>query len=162
MFSMCSELTPRAHIPDNRIPQLMQPCLLNNRIRSFILSSSWSQRKPSNKITRHGNAKPICGENLILQSPFHHSFISTLKQISFIYKKTLLLRYSNSLDRLYHLRKLQCLVHCNKIPLSSGFMHNYKRIKYTYIKCKIVQVTTCCIVIKSSPAPSCITHSIAR
>ena len=27
MFSMCSELTPRAHIPDTRIPQLMQPCL---------------------------------------------------------------------------------------------------------------------------------------
>ena len=26
MFSMCSELTPRAHVPDNRIPQLMQPC----------------------------------------------------------------------------------------------------------------------------------------
>ena len=26
MFSMCSELTPRARIPDNRIPQLMQPC----------------------------------------------------------------------------------------------------------------------------------------
>ena len=25
MFSMCSELTPRAHVPDNRIPQLMQP-----------------------------------------------------------------------------------------------------------------------------------------
>ena len=23
---MCSELTPRAHVPDNRIPQLMQPC----------------------------------------------------------------------------------------------------------------------------------------
>ena len=29
MFSMCSELTPRARIPDTRIPQLMQPCLLN-------------------------------------------------------------------------------------------------------------------------------------
>ena len=28
MFSMCSELTPRAHIPDTRIPQLMQPCPL--------------------------------------------------------------------------------------------------------------------------------------
>ena len=27
MFSMCSELTPRAPIPDTRIPQLMQPCL---------------------------------------------------------------------------------------------------------------------------------------
>ena len=26
MFSMCSELTPRAHIPDTTIPQLMQPC----------------------------------------------------------------------------------------------------------------------------------------
>ena len=26
MFSMCSELTPRARIPDTRIPQLMQPC----------------------------------------------------------------------------------------------------------------------------------------
>ena len=28
MFSMCSELTPRAPIPDTRIPQLMQPCLV--------------------------------------------------------------------------------------------------------------------------------------
>ena len=27
MFSMCSELTPRARIPDSRIPQFMQPCL---------------------------------------------------------------------------------------------------------------------------------------
>ena len=27
MFSMCSELTPRAHIRDTRIPQLMQPWL---------------------------------------------------------------------------------------------------------------------------------------
>ena len=27
MFSMCSELTPRACIPDTRIPQLMQPCI---------------------------------------------------------------------------------------------------------------------------------------
>ena len=26
MFSMCSEFTPRARIPDTRIPQLMQPC----------------------------------------------------------------------------------------------------------------------------------------
>ena len=25
MFSMCSELTPRARIPDTRLPQLMQP-----------------------------------------------------------------------------------------------------------------------------------------
>ena len=30
---MCSELTPRAHIPDTRIPQLMQPCI------SYILDN---------------------------------------------------------------------------------------------------------------------------
>ena len=28
---MCSELTPRARIPDTRIPQLMQPCLERSR-----------------------------------------------------------------------------------------------------------------------------------
>ena len=28
MFSMCSELTPRARIPDTRIPQLMQPWVM--------------------------------------------------------------------------------------------------------------------------------------
>ena len=27
MFPVCSELTPRARIPDTRIPQLMQPWL---------------------------------------------------------------------------------------------------------------------------------------
>ena len=32
MFSMCSELTPRAHVPDNRIPQLMQPCLIDDLV----------------------------------------------------------------------------------------------------------------------------------
>ena len=26
MFSMCSELTPRARIPDTNLPQFMQPC----------------------------------------------------------------------------------------------------------------------------------------
>ena len=30
---MCSELTPRAHVPDNRIPQLMQPC--NQKLHMF-------------------------------------------------------------------------------------------------------------------------------
>ena len=35
MFSMCSELTPRAPVPDNRIPQLMQPCL-----EQFVLVKS--------------------------------------------------------------------------------------------------------------------------
>ena len=36
MFSMCSELTPRARIPDTRIPQLMQPCLGTMRL-NYIL-----------------------------------------------------------------------------------------------------------------------------
>ena len=30
MFSMCSELTPRARIPDTRIPQFMQPSFLQS------------------------------------------------------------------------------------------------------------------------------------
>ena len=40
MFSMCSKLTPRARIPDTRIPQLMQPCngvILVNMEISVIL-----------------------------------------------------------------------------------------------------------------------------
>ena len=44
MFSMCSELTPRAHIPDTRIPQLMQPCL---HILPFSLSVPMKQGIPS-------------------------------------------------------------------------------------------------------------------
>ena len=35
MFSMCSELTPRAPIPDSRIAQFMQPCLTLDQ-NSFI------------------------------------------------------------------------------------------------------------------------------
>ena len=37
MFSMCSELTPRARIPDTRIPQLMQPCLQQSRVSNIFL-----------------------------------------------------------------------------------------------------------------------------
>merc|ERR1712014_359821 len=36
---MCSELTPRAPVPDNRIPQLMQPCIYSN-ISTLDLSVS--------------------------------------------------------------------------------------------------------------------------
>ena len=56
MFSMCSELTPRAHIPDTRIPQLMQPweqdglggptnCMLEQAVPQIV---KWS--KLSNKL----------------------------------------------------------------------------------------------------------------
>ena len=37
MFSMCSELTPRARILDTRIPQLMQPCTLVSPFMNKIL-----------------------------------------------------------------------------------------------------------------------------
>ena len=37
MFSMCSELTPRAHVPDNRIPQLMQPSQSRKKLGLFRL-----------------------------------------------------------------------------------------------------------------------------
>ena len=39
MFSMCSELAPRAHIPDTRIPQLMQPWLEINHFLVLVLST---------------------------------------------------------------------------------------------------------------------------
>ena len=45
MFSMCSELTPRAHVPDNRIPQLMQPCTRLTKI--FIAIFAPDERLPS-------------------------------------------------------------------------------------------------------------------
>ena len=35
MFSMCFELTPRAHIPDTRIPQLMQPWSVRTLMKSL-------------------------------------------------------------------------------------------------------------------------------
>ena len=38
MFSMCSELIPRARIPDARIPQHMQPCTQVSHIH-FIVES---------------------------------------------------------------------------------------------------------------------------
>ena len=37
MFSMSSELTPRASIPDTRIPQLMQPCLRTSYTIPFFM-----------------------------------------------------------------------------------------------------------------------------
>ena len=36
MFSMCSELTPRARIPDTRIPQQMQTCSKAQQKFSFM------------------------------------------------------------------------------------------------------------------------------
>ena len=41
MFSMCSELTPRAHVPDNRIPQLMQPWLGISNLEIFYGKFFW-------------------------------------------------------------------------------------------------------------------------
>ena len=41
MFSMCSEHTPRARIPDTRIPQLMQPCFQPKQ-KVDLCSSGWS------------------------------------------------------------------------------------------------------------------------
>ena len=36
MFSMCSKFTPRARIPNTRIPQLMQPCV--NDVLGMLLN----------------------------------------------------------------------------------------------------------------------------
>ena len=40
MFTMCSELTPRARIPDTRIPQLMQPCSASDFLLMYLYSLS--------------------------------------------------------------------------------------------------------------------------
>ena len=63
---MCSELTPRAHIPDTRIPQLMQPwqyeqCKLSfsRSLWGVLLHLCWSFFHPRIHI--------ICWRNLILK-----------------------------------------------------------------------------------------------
>ena len=45
MFSMCSELTPRARIPDTRIPQLMQPWVLQFNRYSWMGDSNSKNAK---------------------------------------------------------------------------------------------------------------------
>ena len=35
MFSICSELTPRARVPDTRIPQLLQPWSVASKLRQY-------------------------------------------------------------------------------------------------------------------------------
>ena len=55
MFSMCSELTPRARIPDTRIPQLMQPwkepgaIITIITIKQSIEIESWKVKESKNK-----------------------------------------------------------------------------------------------------------------
>ena len=56
MFSMCSELTPRAPIPDTRIPQLMQPCS-NLVIKPTIYSYSDYEAK---ELHLHFRLDPLC------------------------------------------------------------------------------------------------------
>ena len=46
MFSMCSELTPRARIPDTRIPQLMQPWMLLPHEKNVWTCVFWEQGHP--------------------------------------------------------------------------------------------------------------------
>ena len=56
MFSMCSELTPRARIPDTRIPQLMQPCWRINF--SNDISAKHHLEYAYNNVSPVGAAKP--------------------------------------------------------------------------------------------------------
>ena len=67
MFSMCSELTPRARIPDTRIPQLMQPCCC------FLCI--WANPKIQRSLTAFGsNIEIVCideGVSVLFQFQFH-------------------------------------------------------------------------------------------
>ena len=44
MFSMCSELTPRARIPDTRITQLMQPCWARIVYKMYSLDKTFVRK----------------------------------------------------------------------------------------------------------------------
>ena len=48
-FSMCSELTPRAPVPDNRTPQLMQPCSSYKNDFKKIIERQLSNCPPSHQ-----------------------------------------------------------------------------------------------------------------
>ena len=65
---MCSELTPRAHIPDTRIPQLMQPCFQQ-------LSLFWDYTLPLPLQSFHNLTGPddVCGLPLSKIVWFHPS-----------------------------------------------------------------------------------------
>ena len=54
MFSMCSELTPRAPIPDTRIPQLMQPCFEKEIACKYVMmrESAMSAKVKMNTLTQ--------------------------------------------------------------------------------------------------------------
>ena len=59
MFSMCSELTPCAPIPDTRIPQLMQPC--------YGASDKDQSANSANKATSAKDQKRQAGQTIDLQ-----------------------------------------------------------------------------------------------
>ena len=75
MFSMCSELTPRARIPDTRIPQLMQPWFQHpHHQREAIFVHKVSKRRLLDHVTKARNS------DLASQNPvFPDTDISTKK-----------------------------------------------------------------------------------
>ena len=57
MFSTCSELTPRAPIPDGRMAQIMQPCIATKQHVKGVSTV--------NKIGQQARQKPAEMENLM-------------------------------------------------------------------------------------------------
>ena len=53
MFSMCSELTPRARIPDTRIPQLMQPWPQINKTLQYFVAKAFFVNIIKNNLEHH-------------------------------------------------------------------------------------------------------------
>ena len=79
---MCSELAPRAHVPDNRIPQLMQPWTGvdnmiglgsdKNEIKDKLTHSSWSPSPQPRKVGHkkgHGPRILTAPEMPVLRMP---------------------------------------------------------------------------------------------
>ena len=80
MFSMCSELTPRARIPDTRIPQLMQPCMWKGRFlkkkRNIFFTKPTPRMKTFNEIFKQSVENQNSPTVPLVQKFFFYRFIT--------------------------------------------------------------------------------------
>ena len=85
MFSMCSELTRRARIPDTRIPQLMQPC--PRLIQINVDTAKVVLDKFSNNETTVQLGEPVRNQDIfIIQTGILSSFFHPDKRTDVVIK----------------------------------------------------------------------------
>ena len=122
MFSMCSELTPRAPIPDSRIAQFMQPCV--QPYMYFIKSSR--QRK---KLSISYKTGQTLGDNrnfamTVLVRLFRRGMVQFYKGKKIpLFKSTHQLIQCNAKPRVKSYLKFCTMV---TLTLSRGYTHTIK------------------------------------